>query len=147
MKLAALLTTSLFLCGTAVAEPIKVATDKTVDAAADALEAAIDGAGAKVFARVDHGEGAESVGADIGESQLIIFGNPKVGTPAMEAARTAGLALPLKVLVYEDQDGAVWLAYEDPAKRIADAGGTDMASKVTDPMQTALENLTQAAAN
>lgn len=86
----------------------------------DRLESAVTGAGATVFARVDHGAGAESVGTPIGASQLLIFGNPALGTPAMQADPIAGLYLPLKVLAYEDAEGGVWLAYEDPAETFED---------------------------
>ena len=128
------------------AETVKVATDKTVPEAADALEAAIDGAGATLFARVNHGEGAQKVDMDIGASELLIFGNPKVGTPAMVEHRETGLGLPLKVLVYEDREGGVWLAYEAPAERLADLADGDLPDEVTDPMAKALESLTAKAA-
>lgn len=128
------------------AETVKVATGKSVAEAADALEAAIGGAGATLFARVDHGGGAQSVGSDIGASELLIFGNPNVGTPAMIEARETGLALPLKVLVYEDKDGGTWLAYEDPAERLADLAGGTLPEEVTLPMAGALQKLTAKAA-
>lgn len=84
----------------AVADDIvRVEASRDVAATMDALEAAVEGAGATVFARVDHGEGARGIGADIGDSQLLVFGNPALGTPAMAADPLAGLFLPLKVLV------------------------------------------------
>jgi uncharacterized protein (DUF302 family) len=52
---------------------------------------------------------------DLAPSQLLVFGNPKLGTPAMQADPLAGLYLPLKILVYQDVEGATWLAYDDPA--------------------------------
>ncbi|GGA30774.1 DUF302 domain-containing protein [Neptunicoccus cionae] len=124
----------------------KVETEKTVSAAADALVTAIEGAGAKVFARVDHGAGAKSIGSDIGASELIIFGNPKVGTPAMEVNRLAGLHLPLKVLVYEDDAGKVWLAYETPAESLGSVEGIAPDAPILEPMKGALKNLTSKAA-
>lgn len=136
----------LLLATGVAAETVKVATDKTVVEAADALVAAIEGAGATVFAWVDHGAGAKSVGEDIGASQLVIFGNPKVGTPAMIESRETGLALPLKVLVYEDTQGGVWFAYEDPAERLADLADGALPPEVTAPMAGALGNLTAKAA-
>lgn len=145
--LRALIFTLPFLAASALqAETVKVATGKSVAEAADALAVAIEGAGATLFARVDHGAGAESVGQDIGASQLLIFGNPKVGTPAMIEARETGLALPLKVLVYEDKEGGTWLAYEAPAERLADLAGGDLPDDVTSPMAGALKNLTAKAA-
>lgn len=96
----------------AMAEIITVPANGSVDETMAALEAAVTGAGAKVFARVDHSGGAQSVGQELAPSQLLIFGNPKLGTPAMQADPKAGLVLPLKVLVYQDAEGAVFLAYE-----------------------------------
>lgn len=125
---------------------VRVETDKPVSTAADDLVAAIEGAGAKVFARVDHGAGAETVGSDIGASQLVIFGNPKVGTPAMEADRLAGLHLPLKVLVYEDETGKVWFAYEEPGESLGGLDGIESDAAILDPMKGALKNLTSKAA-
>ncbi|MEI4232343.1 DUF302 domain-containing protein [Roseovarius sp. D22-M7] len=80
----------------------------------DRLEAAVTGAGATVFARVDHAAGAASVDMDLGPTQVLIFGNPKIGTQAMQDDPRAGLFLPMKVLVYEDGDGQAWLAYQNP---------------------------------
>ncbi len=67
--------------------------------------------GFTIVARVDHSAAAEKVGMKMPASQLLIFGNPKGGTPLMLASPTAGIDLPLKVLAYEDADGKIWLAY------------------------------------
>ena len=124
----------------------RVSSDKTVAAAADAFVAAVEEAGVTVFARVDHGAGARSVGSDVGASQLVVFGSPKVGTPAIEADRLAGLALPLKVLVYEDADGRVWLAYEPPASTLGRFEGIAPDAPVIGAMAAALDRFTKAAA-
>lgn len=126
-------------------ELVKVATGKSVPEAADALEAAVSNAGATLFARVDHGAGAQKVGLSINPSQLLIFGNPKLGTPAMQADARAGLFLPLKVLIYQDAEGKVWLSYEDPAQMLA-ALDIDPEAEVITKMQGALGKLTGAAA-
>ncbi|MEX0368538.1 MAG: DUF302 domain-containing protein [Ruegeria sp.] len=125
---------------------IKVKTDKSVAEAMDALEAAVGNAGATVFARVDHAAGAQKVGMELGDAQLLIFGNPKLGTPAMQADPLAGLYLPLKVLAYSDADGQVWLVYEDPAEMLDDVEISGDAP-VLGKMQGALKKLTGAAAN
>lgn len=101
-------------------EIVKVKASGDVAATMDALEAAVTGAGATVFARVDHAGGAAKVDLDLAPSQLLIFGNPKLGTPAMQDDALAGLYLPLKVLVYEDGEGQTWLAYEDPGDMLDD---------------------------
>lgn len=132
--------------GTAMAEDIiKVKTDKSVAEAMDALEALVGKAGATVFARVDHAAGAKKVELSIPDSQLLVFGNPKLGTPAMQIDPLAGLFLPLKVLAYEDAEGQVWLAYEDPKETMSDLNDVDKAP-VIEKMQGALKKLTSAAA-
>ena len=87
----------------------------SVSETVDRLEDAVEGAGATVFARVDHAAGAAKVGMDLRPTELLIFGNPKLGTPAMLDGQTAGLDLPLRVLVYADDKGVVHLAYHAPA--------------------------------
>jgi len=127
-------------------EILRVPTDKPVSEAADAFVAAIEPAGITLVARVNHGRGAESVGADIGASELLVFGNPAVGTPAMEANRLAGLMLPLTVLVYEDAEGQVWFAYQDPADRLAGFDGIEADAPFIARMTGAMANFTSAAA-
>ncbi|WP_424985838.1 DUF302 domain-containing protein [Microbulbifer sp. S227A] len=124
---------------------VKVKTDKTVDAAMDALQAAVEGAGATVFARVDHAAGAQKVEMELGEAQVLIFGNPKLGTPVMQADPLAGLFLPLKVLAYADADGQVWFAYEDPEEMLDDLDIDDDLPAIG-MMQGALAKLTGKAA-
>jgi len=138
-------TAFLFAAAPALAEIVHVESTRDVAATADALVAAAEGAGATVFARVDHGAGARQVGADVGASELVIFGNPALGTPAIEADRRAGLILPLKVLVYEDADGQVWLAWEPPSETLAEVG-IDPGAEFIGRMEGALRNLTSAAA-
>ncbi|MEL7255389.1 MAG: DUF302 domain-containing protein [Pseudomonadota bacterium] len=108
----------------------------------DALEAAVTAAGATVFARVDHAGGAAKVDLDLPPSQLLIFGNPKLGTPAMQDDPMAGLFLPLKVLVYQDGAGQVWLAYENPRAMFENLGGISADAKYLEMMTGALAKLT-----
>jgi uncharacterized protein (DUF302 family) len=68
-----------------------------------------------VFARIDHAAGAKKIGKSLRPTELLIFGNPKGGTPLMECAQSAGIDLPLKALVWEDAFAQVWLGYNDPA--------------------------------
>lgn len=79
----------------------------------DALVGAVENAGATVIARVDHAKAAESAGMELPEAQLLIFGNPEIGTPAMQADIRAGLHLPLRVLVYADENGETQIMYQD----------------------------------
>lgn len=97
-------------------EMIEKTSAHSVTVTMDRLEAAVRKAGATVFARVDHYAGAESVDLPLGPSQVLIFGNPKLGTPAMQDNPTAGLDLPLRVLAYFGEDGLVRVVYHDPAE-------------------------------
>ena len=110
------------------------------------IDVGIEAAGAKLMARIDHGAGAKTVGRDIGASQLLIFGNPKVGTPVMEQNRLAGLILPLHVLVYEDDQGKTWIAYENIDERLDDLDGIKAGDDSVQPLKGALAKLTNAAA-
>ncbi len=124
---------------------VKVKSAGDVASTMDALEAAVTGAGATVFARVDHAGGAAKVDLELAPEQLLIFGNPKLGTPAMQDDPLAGLYLPLKVLVYQDGDGQTWLAYEDPAAMLGELEIPDDAEYVK-KMTGALAKLTGKAA-
>ena len=110
----------------------------------DRLAAAVEKAGAKVFARVDHAAGAAKVGAKLPANQMLMFGNPKLGTPAMQAGASMGLDLPLRVVVYEDASGTVWVKYHDPAN-VAAVHGVPSDAPVIKKMQGALNKLTGAA--
>lgn len=146
MKPIAIVLTSVLLASPVLAADVtRVAATGSVAAVMDRLEAAVTGAGATVFARVDHGAGAASVGMDLAPAQLLIFGNPALGTPAMQADPLAGLYLPLKVLAYEDAEGAVWLAYEPPAETFGDLS-VPKDAEVLAKMAGALGKLTAAAA-
>jgi uncharacterized protein (DUF302 family) len=79
------------------------------------LEAILDAKGLTVFAKVDHAAGAAQVGMLLRPTTVVIFGNPKGGTPLMQAAQTSGIDLPLKALVWQDASGTTWLSYNDPA--------------------------------
>ena len=80
----------------------------------DRVESVLRTKGITVFARVDHSGEAEKVGLKMRPTQLLIFGNPKGGTPVMVAAPLAAIDLPLKALAWQDDDGKVWLSYNDP---------------------------------
>ena len=79
------------------------------------LDEVVRGKGLTVFARVDHRSGAREVGLDMQDEQVLIFGNPRAGTPLMVARPLVGLDLPLRVLVWSASDGRVWASYQDSA--------------------------------
>src|SRR6266511_1946762 len=86
----------------------------SVAATLDRLSEALKTRGIGIAARVDHAAAAEKVGQTLKPTQLLIFGNPKLGTPLMQSNRRIGLDLPMKVLAWEDDSGQVWLAYVKP---------------------------------
>ncbi len=128
----------------AAAEMISKTSPHSVDVTIDRLQAAVEGAGATVFARVDHAAGAAKVDMDLRPTQLLIFGNPKLGTPAMLDGQTAGLDLPLRVLAYADGEGVVHVTYHDPAS-LAAAHGLPADAKYIKMMTGALGKLTDKA--
>ncbi|OFW98167.1 MAG: hypothetical protein A3D94_19270 [Alphaproteobacteria bacterium RIFCSPHIGHO2_12_FULL_66_14] len=81
----------------------------------DRFEAIAKQRGLVIFARVDHAAGAAKVGKSLRPTEVLIFGNPQGGTPFMECAQSVGIDLPLKVLVWQDAAGQVWLGYNDLA--------------------------------
>src|SRR5690348_15434049 len=81
----------------------------------DRLAAAVAEKGMTVLARIDHAGAAAKVGMELRPTEVLIFGNPKAGTPLMQAAQTMGIDLPLKALVWQDAAGKAWLGYNDPA--------------------------------
>jgi uncharacterized protein (DUF302 family) len=91
-------------------------------------EAEIKARGLTVFAHVDHAAGAATVGLQLRPTDLLIFGNAKGGTPLMQAAQSTGIDLPLKILVWQDDDSATWASYNDPAW-IARRHGLDDSAK------------------
>ena len=79
------------------------------------LEAEVKAKGMTVFAHVDHAAGAAAVDMKLRPTDLLIFGAAKGGTPLMQSVQTIGIDLPLKALVWQDEAGATWLSYNDPA--------------------------------
>ncbi|WPY93059.1 DUF302 domain-containing protein [Limimaricola variabilis] len=138
------------LAATALAAPAMAETETmqatgTVAEVMDRLEAAVTEAGATVFARVDHGAGAEQAGMTLADSQLLIFGNPQLGTPVMQEDPLAGLYLPLKILAYDDGSGQVFVAYEEPEETFDDLAVDDDLEAI-EKMENALEKFAKAAA-
>ncbi|WP_181181325.1 DUF302 domain-containing protein [Mesorhizobium sp. B1-1-5] len=80
----------------------------------DRLAETVTGAGLRVFARIDHAAGAREIGAVLRPTELLIFGHPKGGTPLMQGRQLAGIDLPIKALAWEDEQGKVWLSYNNP---------------------------------
>lgn len=89
-------------------------SNHSVDETLNRLEMILRNKGLTIFARIDHGAGAAGVGVDLRPTQLLLFGNPKLGSQLFTSNQLAAIDLPMKALVWEDIDGQVWLAYNDP---------------------------------
>jgi uncharacterized protein (DUF302 family) len=79
----------------------------------DRLAAEVKAKGMTVFARIDHAAGAADVGLPLRPTEVLLFGNPKGGTPLMQAVQTIGIDLPLKALVWQDGSDTTWVSYND----------------------------------
>ena len=121
-----------------------VKSSHDVKTTADRLEAVLKEKGMTVFLRVNHSEGARNVGKQLRPTELVIFGNPKVGAPLMQCGQTIGIDLPQKALIWQDENGQVWLTYNDP-RYLAKRHGIDGCQPVLDKVQNALKNFAKAA--
>lgn len=110
----------------------------------DKLESVLKSKGMNVFGKVNHAEGAMKAGMELKPTQVVIFGNPKVGTPLMQCARSVAIDLPQKALIWEDDDGQVWLGYNDPA-HLAERHGIEGCDEVLKKVSGALGNFAKAA--
>lgn len=86
----------------------------SVDATVARLKTILDAKGVMLFALVDHSGEAKKAGLEMRPTKLLIFGNPAAGTPVMLVSPTIAIDLPLKILVWEDAEGAVWLSWNSP---------------------------------
>jgi uncharacterized protein (DUF302 family) len=106
----------------------------------DRLEAAIKAKGMNVFARINHAALAAEAGLPLRPTEVIIFGNPRAGTPLMQANQSIGIDLPLKALVWQDASGKVWLGYNE-SQHLAQRHGIEGAEGVTGKIDLALRSL------
>jgi uncharacterized protein (DUF302 family) len=93
-----------------VSKPSQHSVDQTLERLRGLLQAK----GVATFALIDHSGEAAKVGISMRPTKLLIFGNPKAGTPLMLAAPSSAIDLPLKILIWEDADGKVWVSYNSP---------------------------------
>ena len=111
----------------------------------DRLTDAVTSAGFRVFVRVDHRLGAEAVGMSLRPTELLVFGNARGGTPLMQDRQSIGIDLPLKALAWEDEDGRVWLTYNDPTWLASRHGLSSGADASVAAMTNGLAKLTATA--
>lgn len=123
---------------------VTIKSSHSVKKTVDRLESVLTEKGMTVFTRINHTDGAKKVGLELRPTELLIFGNPKVGTPLMQCSQSAAIDLPQKALVYEDTEGQVWLTYNDPhylANRHKITGCDEVIKKI----EKALKNFSNAA--
>jgi len=94
---------------------VKVESNHSVEDTVKRFEAILNEKGLTIFTTIDHAAGASSVGQELRPTQLVIFGNPKVGTPLMQCSQSVAIDLPQKALVWQDEADRVWIGYNDPA--------------------------------
>lgn len=137
---------SLMFASIAIAENglISVKSSHAVKVTADRLETVLKEKGMTVFARIKHSEGAKKAGIDLRPTELIIFGNPKVGAPLMQCKQTVGIDLPQKALIWKDDTGQVWLTYNDP-QYLSKRHGLSACAGVITKVEKALNNFAKAA--
>jgi uncharacterized protein (DUF302 family) len=136
----------LFFAPAAHAEKLLIvkASPHSVAKTLDRLTAVMQKKGITIFARVNHAGGAKKVGVEMKPTELLVFGNPKLGTPLMLAKREIGVDLPLKALAWQDDSGKVWLGYTSPAALKA-RHGVSGRDEVFKKMTGALDKLTNVA--
>ena len=125
---------------------INVKSDFNLEETADRLVGLLNEKGMTIFERVRHSDGAANVGIEMRETELFIFGNPKVGSPLMQCQQSVAIDLPQKALIWEDSDAQVWISYNDPRyleQRHEISGCEEVISKI----EKALSGITAAAAS
>ena len=123
-----------------ISKPSKFSVTKTIDK----LEAILNKKGITVITRWSHSDRANAIGINLRPTELILFGNPKLGSHMFTSQQTSGIDLPLKALAWEDEKGQVWLSYNDPAY-ITKRHGINDRQKIADKMTAALNKFTNIA--
>jgi uncharacterized protein (DUF302 family) len=125
---------------------VTIASAFPVGETIDRLANAVQARGLQVFARIDHEAGATQAGLPLRPTQLIIFGNAMGGTPLIQEKQSVGIDLPLKAIAFEDENGSVWLSYNDPEWIARRHGLSDASRGAVTAISAGLAALTKAAA-
>jgi uncharacterized protein (DUF302 family) len=125
---------------------VSIKSSHTVKETADQLASLLRDKGMTLFIRIDHTEGAKKVGEQLRPTEVVIFGNPKVGTPFMRCGQSVAIDLPQKALIWEDETGQVWLTYNDP-RYLADRHGITECEEVIEKITKALDTFASGATN
>jgi uncharacterized protein (DUF302 family) len=153
MKKIVLLGMMLMISSMAVADSLDVANNNglinkkshhSVKVTLDRLENLLKKKGITIVTRWSHDAGAKKVGIPLRPTELLIFGNPKLGSHMFTSNQLSGIDLPLKALAWQDENGQVWLTYNDP-QYVADRHGIKDRAEIVKKMTGALNGLTNAA--
>ena len=125
---------------------ISTASKHSFEDTANNLEKVLLNNGMTIFARIPHSNDAQKIGIELQPMELIIFGNPKVGSKLMQCASSIAIDLPLKALVWQDKNDKVWISYHDPEYFKEQHKMIDCDVQLTN-VSGALKKLTAAAAN
>jgi len=123
---------------------ISVKSSHAVKATADRLENVLKQKGMTVFIRINHAAGAQKIGKKLRPTELVVFGNPKVGTALMQCNQSVAIDLPQKALIWQDDKEQVWLTYNDP-NYLAQRHGLGECTEVIKKVEKALSNFAKAA--
>ncbi len=125
---------------------IKIKSENSFDEAYAALKKAIElQEPLTIIAELDHAQNAKKAGMELRPTKVIMFGNPKLGTPLMQVNQEIGVDLPQKMLVYEDEKGDVYIVYNDP-KTLAENHGINGQDEILNKISEALKGLAETAA-
>lgn len=111
---------------------------------AERLARALEDEGVRVFARIDHAAGARGAGIALRPTELVIFGEPGLGSHLLNVEQSVGIDLPMKALVWRDVNGKVWLTYNEPAY-IARRHAIDNRQRIVEKLSAALDEFTDIA--
>jgi len=146
MKVLIIAALAIFSIQGAIAQDglISIESPHDVTTTMDKLSAALESKGMTVFGRVDHAQNATDAELTLRPTQVLIFGNPKIGTPLMNCAQSVAIDLPQKMLAWEDEAGNTYLGYNDP-QHLKARHAIEGCDEVLEKVSTALANFAKAA--
>ena len=124
---------------------IKVQSDFSVKETTERLENILNKKGMTIFNQINHSAAAQKVGVELRDTRLIIFGNPKVGSPLMQCQQSVAIDLPQKAIIWEDDKAKVWISYNDP-RYLGERHNIVGCDEVITKVEKALSGITKAAA-
>lgn len=122
-----------------------IPSDFSVPETIDRLAGIVTSKGLSIFARIDHAANARQAGLSLRPTCLIIFGNPRAGTPLMQENQISGIDLPVKALAWQDETGKVWLTYNEASWLVSRHHLTEKTEAVIKSMEEGMKNICFAA--